>query len=128
MKQVERHNHYPEVYGRVFDDVFTYYQGRGETGFTWSYGKSDRFRVSFKKTDALTVQLDAIAYDGDWQPHYTPVYKIEETATDEPVHSSFEPERGTVPYAALTVPELVLRALLHQVQDSIRLRARNGLK
>ncbi len=128
MKQVERHNHYPEVYGHAFDDVFTYYQDRGESDFTWSYGKSDRFRVNFKKADALTVQLDAIVYDGDWSPQYTPVYKIEESLGDEPVHISFEPERGTVPYDALTTPELVLRALLHQVQDSIRLRARNGLK
>ena len=128
MKQIERMNHYPKLYGQTFSDVIEYYTDRGEDSFTWGYGKSDRFRVRFIQDAWLTIQLDSIDYNGDWEPRYTPVYRIDELVDNEPVHSSYEPERGTVPYDASTIPELVLRSLLHSVQSSVRLRTRNGLK
>lgn len=128
MKQVERLNHYPELYGQTFEDVLDYYNARGEEDFTWGYGKTDRYRVSFTHARCLCMQLDSISYDGDWRPQYTPVYMVQEQIGEEPVHSSYEQERGSVPHDALTIPELVLRSIMHGVQDSIRLRARNGLK
>lgn len=128
MIPVERHTTYPHSYGETFADVFDYYDTDGQSEFEWGYGKSDRYKVTCSREDDRTeITLVSIRYDGDWNPIYTPTYSISESDSGA-IHATAESLEGRVPRDAVVIPELVLRSLLHNVQVSVQLRQRNGLK
>lgn len=127
MNTVERHITYPDSYGTTFADVFEHYEADGLSEFEWGYGKTDRYKVTCSRDEDKTdITLQSIRYDGDWQPIYTPVYYVRESE-EGAVHAVEESLLGQVPSEAVTVPELVLRSILHNVQVSVRLRQKNGL-
>ncbi|MBP9738744.1 hypothetical protein KBD20_03580, partial [Candidatus Saccharibacteria bacterium] len=122
------HASYPKSYGETFADVFEYFEQSGKSEIEWGYGKTDRYRVTYVRSEEhIDITLQSIRYDGDWNPILTPVYKVEEGAS-ESEHSMYEVAVGQVPQDAVNIPELVLRSILHGVQGSVRLRQRNGLK
>lgn len=128
MTPVERQAAYPPSYSETFADVFDYYDIEGQSEFEWGYGKTDRYKVTCTRgTDRTEITLASIRYDGDWNPMYTPVYQVIENSDDR-VHSAEEGLSGRVPTDVLNIPELVLRSILHNVQTSVRLRLKNGLK
>ena len=128
MIPVERHITYPHLYSETFADVFDYYDTDGQSEFEWGYGKTDRYKVVCTRSeDQAEITLVSIRYDGDWNPICTPAYAVSESVASV-IHAAAESLEGRVPTDAVTIPELVLRSILHNVQTSVRLRLKNGLK